>query len=254
AVAAAPTTYTVQHGDSLSKIARAMGGSAEHWHQLYEMNHATVGGNPNMIHPGLVLQLPPAWNQQAAAPHTVHVQVSAAPPPPAPVAVEAPVMVEAPGLDSESPNIEGVASAPLMEKPTDVHQAQEQIERMSLVHNGGSDAITAMQDALKMLPKDSPDYEHFRKTVDTFEATNRPAAAPTLETPAVEAPANAQPSPAATPVSAAPEPVTVAALPPHADDAPAANVPTVAAAAPTPTPAPQGELPEDPDGPPVGFY
>jgi hypothetical protein len=155
-------------------------------------------------------------------------------PTPAP-APEPPVVVEAPSaLDSESPNIEGVASAPLMEKPTDVHQAQEQIERMSLVRNGGSEAVSAMQDALKMLPKDSPDYEHFRKTVDNYQP-GQPSA-PTLDSPAVSVP-----------VSANPEPVTVASLPPQA--------PAAAAPAPVTAPAaPQGELPEDPDGPPVGFY
>ncbi|WP_327068551.1 MULTISPECIES: LysM peptidoglycan-binding domain-containing protein [unclassified Kitasatospora] len=43
--------YTVQAGDTLSSIARAQhltGG----WQQLYQANHSTVGGDPNLIMPG----------------------------------------------------------------------------------------------------------------------------------------------------------------------------------------------------------
>ncbi|MFD9333269.1 LysM peptidoglycan-binding domain-containing protein [Streptomyces sp. NPDC060028] len=55
-VAAAPTTYSVVSGDSLSKIA------AEHsvsggWQQLYEANRGIVGSDPSVIRPGLKLTL-----------------------------------------------------------------------------------------------------------------------------------------------------------------------------------------------------
>ncbi|MET9885538.1 LysM peptidoglycan-binding domain-containing protein [Streptomyces sp. NPDC006430] len=54
--AAAPLTYSVNVGDSLSKIA------AEHsvsggWQALYEANRSVVGSNPSVIRPGLKLSL-----------------------------------------------------------------------------------------------------------------------------------------------------------------------------------------------------
>ncbi|MFJ6383428.1 transglycosylase family protein [Kitasatospora sp. NPDC092039] len=48
--------YTVRAGDTLSTIAAAQGVSGG-WHALYEQNHATVGGDPNLIMPGQVLHL-----------------------------------------------------------------------------------------------------------------------------------------------------------------------------------------------------
>jgi hypothetical protein len=170
-------------------------------------------------------------------------QVSAAPP----VHRDPPVEIPAP-VDAEAPNIEGVAASPMVEKPMDEHQAQEQIERMSMVKNGGPDAVSAMQDALKMLPKDSADYEHFRKTVDAYEATNaanRPASAP--PEPAAHAPEAAAPQ-ATEPYGPEPAGVPVAAVQqPSGGGAPQ---PTEVAS----RPVSRDELPEDPDGPPVGFY
>jgi LysM repeat protein len=223
-VAAAPATYTVQHGDSLSKIARQMGGN---WHQLYEANRTTIGHNPNVIRPGQVLHLPATW-QQAHAPHVAHVQAPhhvAHAPAQVAVAPEPPVEVPTPMPVDEAPNVESVTASPMMEKPADAHEAQEQIERMSMVKNGGADAISTMQDALKMLPKDSPDYEHFRQTVNAYEASNGAAK---LETP--------EETYGPTPVSAAPQQ-------PAGGGAPIASLPVN-----------RDELPEDPDGPPVGFY
>lgn len=57
--ATSPHTYTVQAGDTLSKIARKIGGHT-HWGELYAANRQTIGANPNMIHPGQVLTLPSA--------------------------------------------------------------------------------------------------------------------------------------------------------------------------------------------------
>jgi len=55
-VAAKADTYTVRHGDTLSKIATAhhvKGG----WHQLYKDNKQVIGKNPNLIRPGERLTL-----------------------------------------------------------------------------------------------------------------------------------------------------------------------------------------------------
>ncbi|MFF2653153.1 transglycosylase SLT domain-containing protein [Streptomyces sp. NPDC058045] len=63
AAKSAGTIYAVVHGDSLSKIAHkhsVRGG----WHKLYEDNRRAVGGNPNLIHPGLKLTI----GGKAAAP------------------------------------------------------------------------------------------------------------------------------------------------------------------------------------------
>ncbi|MFF2787343.1 transglycosylase SLT domain-containing protein [Streptomyces sp. NPDC058049] len=54
--AAAPTTYSVVAGDSLSEIA------AEHslsggWQQLYAANRSVIGDNPSIIRPGIKLKL-----------------------------------------------------------------------------------------------------------------------------------------------------------------------------------------------------
>jgi nucleoid-associated protein YgaU len=54
---AAETTYTVQAGDSLSKI------GAHHkvsWHAIYEANKDLIGDNPDKIHPGQELKIPAA--------------------------------------------------------------------------------------------------------------------------------------------------------------------------------------------------
>ncbi len=50
-------TYTVQPGDSLSKIAQREYGDAAQWKQIFEANRATIS-NPDLIHPGQVLTLP----------------------------------------------------------------------------------------------------------------------------------------------------------------------------------------------------
>ncbi|WP_405486203.1 LysM peptidoglycan-binding domain-containing protein [Streptomyces sp. NBC_00096] len=65
-VSAAPKTYSVVSGDTLSKIAaeHSIGGG---WQQLYEANRSIVGANPAIIRPGLKLNLAAA---PAAAPAT----------------------------------------------------------------------------------------------------------------------------------------------------------------------------------------
>ena len=59
APSAKPTTYTVKSGDSLSKIAKHLYGDADKWHAIYEANKDRIK-NPDLIHPGDVLTLPPS--------------------------------------------------------------------------------------------------------------------------------------------------------------------------------------------------
>jgi len=50
--------YTVQSGDSLSKIAKKLYGDANSWHKLYEANKTEIGDNPDLIRPGQRLTVP----------------------------------------------------------------------------------------------------------------------------------------------------------------------------------------------------
>ncbi|GGO46020.1 MULTISPECIES: LysM peptidoglycan-binding domain-containing protein [Streptomyces] len=54
--AAAPKTYVVAAGDTLSKIAREHSVSGG-WKKLYEDNRGALGDDPRLIHPGLELTL-----------------------------------------------------------------------------------------------------------------------------------------------------------------------------------------------------
>jgi nucleoid-associated protein YgaU len=56
----APTaaqTYTVNKGDTLSKIAKEFYGSANRWHEIYDANRDQIS-NPDLIKPGQVLKIP----------------------------------------------------------------------------------------------------------------------------------------------------------------------------------------------------
>jgi len=67
-MAVAAHSHTVVKGDSLWKIARSLlavegstpSGStiSDLWRSIYAMNRDLIGDNPNLIHPGQVLQLP----------------------------------------------------------------------------------------------------------------------------------------------------------------------------------------------------
>ena len=48
-------TYTVQQGDTLAKIGRQFCTS---WQEIYYLNQAVIGPNPNVLKPGTVLQVP----------------------------------------------------------------------------------------------------------------------------------------------------------------------------------------------------
>ena len=55
----ATKTYTVKAGDSLSKIAKQLYGDANKWRTIYQANRDLIK-NPDLIHPGQVLTIPPA--------------------------------------------------------------------------------------------------------------------------------------------------------------------------------------------------
>jgi nucleoid-associated protein YgaU len=50
-------TYTVQAGDSLSKIAQRQYGDGKRWKAIFEANRDQIT-NPDLIHPGQVLKIP----------------------------------------------------------------------------------------------------------------------------------------------------------------------------------------------------
>ena len=50
-------TYTVQKGDSLSKIAAHQYGDGNKWKAIFEANRDQIT-NPDLIHPGQVLKIP----------------------------------------------------------------------------------------------------------------------------------------------------------------------------------------------------
>ena len=51
--------YTVAAGDSLSKIAKRFYGDANQWRKIYDANREQIK-NPDLIHPGQKLSIPPA--------------------------------------------------------------------------------------------------------------------------------------------------------------------------------------------------
>jgi len=53
------TTYTIQKGDTLSKIAKEHLGSAGAWKQIFEANRDVLD-DPDRIFPGQVIKLPQA--------------------------------------------------------------------------------------------------------------------------------------------------------------------------------------------------
>ena len=49
--------YSVQPGDSLSKIAKKFYGNASAWNKIFQANKDTIS-NPDLIRPGQVLRIP----------------------------------------------------------------------------------------------------------------------------------------------------------------------------------------------------
>lgn len=60
-------TYTVVKGDCLWNITRAATGNGARWRELYNINKAVIGSNPNLIYPGQVLTLPSGWSISAGS-------------------------------------------------------------------------------------------------------------------------------------------------------------------------------------------
>lgn len=53
-------SYTIKGGDTLSGIAKNMLGDYTRWREIYELNKAILGDDPNLIHPGKVIKIPSA--------------------------------------------------------------------------------------------------------------------------------------------------------------------------------------------------
>jgi nucleoid-associated protein YgaU len=53
----ADQTYTIESGDSLSKIAKHFYGDASKWRQIFEANRDTIK-DPDLIHPGHTIKIP----------------------------------------------------------------------------------------------------------------------------------------------------------------------------------------------------
>jgi nucleoid-associated protein YgaU len=59
AAPAADRSYTVRSGDTLSGIAKREYGDAGQWKRIFEANRDKID-NPDLIHPGQELMIPPA--------------------------------------------------------------------------------------------------------------------------------------------------------------------------------------------------
>lgn len=60
----AMSTYTVQRGDSLSRIAKTTYGKSSLWQLIFEANRDQLD-NPDLIHPGQTLKIPPVPEKDA---------------------------------------------------------------------------------------------------------------------------------------------------------------------------------------------
>jgi nucleoid-associated protein YgaU len=58
AVVTAEKTHTVEKGENLSAIAEQELGDANRWKEIYTANKETIGGNPDLIQPGMELKIP----------------------------------------------------------------------------------------------------------------------------------------------------------------------------------------------------
>lgn len=54
-------TYKVKSGDCLWNIAKKYTGNGARWTELYKLNKAKIGSNPNLIYPGQVFNIPSGW-------------------------------------------------------------------------------------------------------------------------------------------------------------------------------------------------
>ena len=58
------SNYTVQSGDTLFSIAQQAYGDGNQWQKIYDANKQVIGNDPNQIHPGMVLYIPPVTPPQ----------------------------------------------------------------------------------------------------------------------------------------------------------------------------------------------
>lgn len=58
-------SYTVQKGDTLSKIAKHHLGDANAWRKIYDANKSVIGDNPDKIFPGQKLKIPGGGTRSA---------------------------------------------------------------------------------------------------------------------------------------------------------------------------------------------
>jgi nucleoid-associated protein YgaU len=56
--AVAEKTHIVEKGENLSAIAEAELGDADRWKEIYAANKEIIGGNPDLIQPGMELKIP----------------------------------------------------------------------------------------------------------------------------------------------------------------------------------------------------
>lgn len=98
-VASAAGTYTVQSGDTLSKISKQAYGTTKEWKVIYEVNQAIIK-DPNLIYPGQVITIPdwpvgsvPATNAEASAASAAAAAADASAATPVPTPAPAPVTV-----------------------------------------------------------------------------------------------------------------------------------------------------------------
>lgn len=63
--------YQVQRGDNLWDIAQSQLGDGTRWHEIYQLNQSTIGGDPSLIHAGTQLQMPDAPNLTADGGHYI---------------------------------------------------------------------------------------------------------------------------------------------------------------------------------------
>lgn len=109
-------TYTVQSGDTLSKIAQRTLGDANRWTEIYNLNRDQIS-DPNRIYPGQVLKLPGA----TPAPQPWHLDLPAVPPS---VAITQPTPVPTPAPIAPTPLPAAPAPiAPTVVAPTPVPAA-----------------------------------------------------------------------------------------------------------------------------------
>jgi nucleoid-associated protein YgaU len=51
-------TYTIQAGDTLYSVAKALLGSGSRWSEIYELNKTLIGTDPSAVKVGMILKLP----------------------------------------------------------------------------------------------------------------------------------------------------------------------------------------------------